>query len=219
MMRRLAFFRDTRGASAAEFALVVPVMLIFLLGIIDVGRYVWNVNQVEKATQVGARWAVATDIIPGGDVGCSDTSATTRGLRCYSYSIQGSYGQGEVVQAADFPPVTCSSTGSTLACTCSGCPFDTSIDANAQAAYNALVTQMNRVYGALGAQNVDVTYSYSGLGYAGDPYGSDVDPIVTVTTTDIPFRPLFLGGLANLGLPPLSYSLTMEDGQGSYSNY
>ena len=62
-----AFLRDGRGASAAEFALVLPLFLLFLLGTVDAGRYIWTVNEAEKATQIGARWAVATQLIPGGD--------------------------------------------------------------------------------------------------------------------------------------------------------
>ena len=45
----------------AEFALVLPVALLFLLGIVDAGRYLYEVNQLEKATQMGARFAVVTD--------------------------------------------------------------------------------------------------------------------------------------------------------------
>ncbi len=66
MTGRLSFVRDERGATAAEFAMLLPIALLFLLGLIDVGRYAWSVNQAEKATQIGARWAVATDMIPQG---------------------------------------------------------------------------------------------------------------------------------------------------------
>ena len=64
-MTRLArLARDRGGASAAEFALVLPLLILFLLGIIDVGRLMWTSNQAEKATQVGVRAAVVTNAIP-----------------------------------------------------------------------------------------------------------------------------------------------------------
>ena len=50
------------------------------------------------------------------------------------------------------------------------------------------------------------------------PNGSDVDPLVTVRVTNLPFRPIFLGQIFDFGLPDLNYSLTMEDGAGSYAN-
>ena len=64
-MTPAALIRDERGASAAEFALVLPLLLLLLFGIIDAGRLAWEFNRAEKATQVGARVAVVTDPIPG----------------------------------------------------------------------------------------------------------------------------------------------------------
>ena len=52
---------DRRASSAAEFALVLPAALLLLFGIIDVGRYAWQLNEYEKATQMGARHAVMLD--------------------------------------------------------------------------------------------------------------------------------------------------------------
>ena len=54
---------DRSGASAVEFALVLPLLLLFLFGIIDAGRYLWEVNKAEKATHYGARMAVVTNVV------------------------------------------------------------------------------------------------------------------------------------------------------------
>lgn len=211
--------RDCSGASAAEFALVLPTFLLFLLGIIDVGRFIWFVNENEKAAQIGARWAVATDIIPGGDIGCATPGAATAGLKCYSYAINGIVDQGLPVPQANFPTVTCSSPSGSLACACAAtCPFSTTIDATAQTAFDALVGRMQDIQPRLNSADVDVEYAWSGLGYSGDPNGPDVAPVVTVRIDSLEFRPLFLGSLIAIGIPGASYSLTMEDGAGTYSN-
>ncbi|WP_271077120.1 TadE/TadG family type IV pilus assembly protein [Aurantiacibacter sp. MUD61] len=201
-MRRLRkFLLDDRAGSAAEFALVLPAFLALLLGSIDVGRYMWNVGQLEKATMMGARYAVVTDMIP------SD-------LYSYSYAIDGGIPQGEVVPLASFPGISCTSDGGAVACACpdGACPFPNSnID---QTAFNRIVARMNMVYGGISPDNVRVDYAWSGLGYAGDPNGSDVDPIVTVSLENMPFRPLIFASLRDTQLPGTSHSLTMEDGRG-----
>ena len=66
-MRRLtALLIDRRASSAAEFAMVLPLLIMFLLGIIDVGRLLWTVNRIEKSTQMGVRFAIVTNPIPVG---------------------------------------------------------------------------------------------------------------------------------------------------------
>ena len=216
-----SFLRDGRGAGAAEFALILPLFLLFLLGIIDAGRFAWAFNQAEKATQVGARWAVVTDVIPGG--------ATATGLRNYSF-VSSSVPQGGTVNSTAFPGVYCQTNGSTatspLTCTCKGtCGFSVATsDATAQAAWTNLVTRMQSIYPGLGPQNVRIDYDWSGLGYAGDPNGPDVAPLVTVslrseTANRMTFQPMTLmlfGGA--LGIPSASHTLTMEDGSGTESN-
>ncbi len=210
------FGADERAASAVEFALIVPVMILFLLGIIDVGRFIWNTNEVEKAVQIGTRWAVATDIVPGDD--------TDNGLKNYSYAINGGIPQGQVVPktapsggGSGFPGVVCTSTAAgSVTCTCkASCPFNTTTTGDS---FTNIVGRMNQIYGGISNENVQIDYDWSGLGYSGDPNGSDVDPLVTVTVKDVAFRPIFLAGIFNFGLPDLSYTLTMEDGEGVYSN-
>ncbi|GGD57357.1 TadE/TadG family type IV pilus assembly protein [Croceicoccus mobilis] len=200
---------DQRGASAVEFALIVPVMILFLLGIIDVGRFIWNTNELEKAVQIGARWAVATDIIPGDD--------TATGLKNYSFAVSGGIPQGETVPKSSFPGVKCTSTAAgAVTCSCKvACGFSTATNGDS---FDNLVGRMNQIYAGVGNENVEVDYDWSGLGYSGDPFGSDVDPLVTVTIKDVDFRPIFLAGIFNFGLPDLSYTLTMEDGVGDFSN-
>ena len=55
---------DRRASGTAEFALVLPILVLFLLGIIDIARVMYVINMAEKATQMGARYAIVTDVLP-----------------------------------------------------------------------------------------------------------------------------------------------------------
>ena len=48
-----------RGQALVEFALVLPVFLMILFGIIDGGRYVFQNNVLSQAAREGARVAAA----------------------------------------------------------------------------------------------------------------------------------------------------------------
>ena len=195
--------RRDDGATAAEFAMVLPLLILFLFGIIDVGRYMWTLNQVEKATQMGARMAVVTNMVPGG-------------LAAQNYGT--TLGQGALIPTSSFGAASCSSPAGTLTCTCvtSPCPTLTPVD---NTAFTAITTRMNQIAESVSPQDVTIRYDNSGLGYAGDPTGPDVAPIVTVSAVGVGFQSLILQFLGiNLQLPTVSASLTLEDGQGSFSN-
>ena len=200
MLRR--FRRCVSGATAAEFALVLPLLLMFMLGLIDVGRVMWTMNRAEKATQMGARYAVATAILP-------------QGLDSYSFVTQGGLPQGVLIPESSFGGATCTSSG----CTCQSgatCPPLGTFDS---VAFANIVDRMQAALPEVQAANVQVDYNYSGLGYAGDPNGPDVAPLVTVRLVNLTFRPLTLllfGG--NISLPDFRAALTLEDGAGGISN-
>jgi hypothetical protein len=63
-----------------------------------------------------------------------------------------------------------------------------------------------------------ISYGPSGLGYAGDPNGPDIAPLITVQLTGLQFKPLMLFNAVAINMPDFSYSLTMEDGAGTTSN-
>lgn len=207
VLRRLLI--NQSGGSAAEFALVLPVFLLGLLGLIDVGRYAWALNEAEKATQVGARWAVATDMIPSG-------------LASYSFATGPDLiPQGDPIPEEDFPGVSCESEGGAVTCTCLGdCEFDTAVDEDGQAAFDALVARMRTIYPQMDADGDDITVEYlnSGLGFAGDPNGPDVSPLVRVALRDQAFPMFFMLG-NTVPMPSFSYTLTSEDASGDFANY
>lgn len=208
MSRLRRILRAEDGAGAAEFALLLPVIIFFLLAIIDVGRFAWAFNKAEKATQVGARWAAVTNMVPSA-------------LASYSFAVTGGIVQGTPVPESSFLTVECSSNGSAVSCSCPNgapCGFGTTADATA---FREIVVRMKTIKQDIGEANVAVVYRNSGLGYSGDPNGPDVAPIINVRLRNMTFRPLSLlvFGVGSLPMPTFSYSLTMEDGQGNVGYY
>lgn len=189
---------DRSGASAAEFALVLPLLLLFLFGIIDAGRYLWEVNKAEKATQVGARMAVVTDVIAGG-----------LATRNYVGTVVGgvTLTQGDLIPAAALSTITCDRT------TCT--PTTGTVNT---LAFDAIVTRMRNMKRDIAASNVRISYRGSGLGYAGDPNGMEISPLVTVELTGAQFRPITTFLFTTLTLPAFRTTLTAEDSAGSQSN-
>jgi len=206
--RRL--LRSRSGASAAEFGLVLPLLLILLLGIIDAGRFIWEYNRGEKATQAGARVAIVTQIIPQGVADFKYVNQTVGGIN---------YLQGDPLAASALGKITCQQTSGALGCSCDSangyCP---SLGTTNTAGFNAIVTRMQAMYPRVSAARVVVEYSGSGVGYAGDPSGMDISPLVTVKLKNVPFNPLVLFGLVNFNLPSFSTTLTAEDSASVYSN-
>jgi Flp pilus assembly pilin Flp len=207
-MRLRAFARDCSGAGAAEFGLILPAVMLFLFGIIDVGRFAWDMNQVGKAVQVGARRAVVTDTIPAG-------------LRTYSYAVDGGVPQGTPVTS--FAGIACTGTSSATTCTWKSGTAPTGFTltpTSGTTPFQNLVNRMKNIDPDIDFANVRVDYDYSGLGFAGDPNGPDVVPLTKVTVTGLRFYPLttFLFTNTYITFPDISYSLTMEDGSGSESS-
>jgi Flp pilus assembly protein TadG len=194
---------DARAASAAEFALVLPLLLILLFGIIDVGRFMWESNEAEKATQMGARYAVVTDPIASG-------------LSSYSFAINGGISQGSAIPTANFTSATCNN--ATCSCVASTGSFCSSIGYDATA-FSNIVTRMTYMYPAIGQDNVVVEYRNVGLGFAGDPDGPDVSTLVTVRLTGLEFHPItcLVFGCA-FSMPDFRAALTLEDASGTVAN-
>ena len=191
--RFIRLLKDTRASGAAEFALVVPLLLLLLLGIIDVGRYMWTLNRIEKATQMGVRYAVVSD--PVASVVNTDF--------VNDYSIPG----GDTVSTSVFGSATCGSTGN---CTVTGTA--SGVNGRNATAFTNILIWMQNFMPTLAATNISVTYQNVGLGYSGDPTGPDVSPLTTVAVSGIQFRSFMLLGLS-MTLPTIRASLTLEDGE------
>jgi Flp pilus assembly protein TadG len=50
------------GATAIEFALVLPLLCMLLFGVVEMGRLLWTWNAAVEATRLGARLAVVCDV-------------------------------------------------------------------------------------------------------------------------------------------------------------
>jgi Flp pilus assembly protein TadG len=200
MSAHAPLFSDRRGASGAEFAMVLPLLLIMLFAIIDGGRFIWEYNRAEKATQVGARMAVVTDIV-------------STGVRDNDYVGVDGLTPGQRIPASALGTVLCNNSG----CTCTGACTGVGTGYNA-AAFANLVNRMNDIKPDITATNVEVIYSGSGLGYAGDPTGMSVSPLVTVRLKELQFQPITALLLASFTMPAFTTTLTAEDSVGSYSN-
>lgn len=198
-----SLLRDRRASTAAEFALVLPLLIIFLFGIIDVGRLMWTWNKAEKATQMGVRFAVVTDPVP-------------TGLTTYSFVGSGGLTQGDVIPATAYGTMSCTSASDTVSCSCASgtCPWGTTADSGSTSPFVRIFDRMHLFLPQVQANNIRVLYKPSGLGFAGDPNGADASPVVTVQLTGLTFTPILLqlfGG--SIALPDFSSALTMESGQ------
>lgn len=49
---------DERGQTLAEFAMVIPLILLLLMGTVDLGRAVFSYNTLAQAARVGSRTAI-----------------------------------------------------------------------------------------------------------------------------------------------------------------
>ena len=66
---------NERGQSAVEFALVFPVLLLFLFLIFEFGRVFGSWLLITNAAREGARYAAVQDFGCTGDTGCTNTDA------------------------------------------------------------------------------------------------------------------------------------------------
>ncbi len=68
----------SRGQSLVEFALVLPIFILFLFGLIDGGRLVYQHSVLSQAAREGARLAsVEASWIGSSDAGCGSANGPT----------------------------------------------------------------------------------------------------------------------------------------------
>lgn len=70
--------RDERGASLVEFAVILPMLMLVLFGVLEFGRYVALVHAVETGSRTAARYAATTGGTTPHYVDCDGIRAVVR---------------------------------------------------------------------------------------------------------------------------------------------
>ena len=62
---RILLWRERQGNTAVEFAIVLPVFLLLVLGIIEFGRLLWTQSTLQHAVEAAARCATVNTSLCG----------------------------------------------------------------------------------------------------------------------------------------------------------
>jgi len=146
---------------------------------------------------MAARYAAVTNMVPS-------TLASTD----FTLQANGAVVGGQAVPITAFGSTTCT-TGS--------CTGSWGYDGPT---FTKIVDRTRLFMPEVGAANVQIQYDNVGLGYAGDPNGPDVAPLITVSLINLQFRPLVFAMFrrATLPMPTVTASVTGEDMSGTVSN-
>lgn len=151
------FFRNATGAILAEFALIFPFILVFTVGALEIGLFLFEASAAAKATQLGARWAV---------VNLPISSSFQTELAATDWWQPGTLGKSCRAVACE-PSKVFQCTEGTVGCDMTG-----------------ILAQMQRAYPQLRAGNIRVTYepypTSRALGFVGRPGGVPVDVTVSI---------------------------------------
>ena len=71
----------SRGQALVEFALILPVLLLLIFGVVDAGRLIFTYNTVSNAARDGARVAIVNQSTTGTNT-CDTTVATAYPVGC-----------------------------------------------------------------------------------------------------------------------------------------
>jgi hypothetical protein len=222
-MKTEIFLRDERAGVTVEFVALMPAFLLVTFFILEIAIAILWVGTAEKAVQVGARLAVVSHYAASANYAGAPITEATR------YALAGGFTFGDNCSenaCVAFPTITC--TGGTgedcRAGACFGHPdnrtcFEVIADRirdpdYPRPAYRGLMSSIQN-------ENITITYSYIGLGYAGGP----IVPRVTVTVAGVPYPTIMTSIVSNLfsfvlggaappaltNLPPITVTLTGED--------
>jgi Flp pilus assembly protein TadG len=110
--------RGERGQALIEFALALPILLLFITGLFDVARAVWQENTLAYAAREGTRYAIVHGSASESPVTPTDTTAVANAVR------NAAIGVANVTVSVSYPDVI-----GTTPCTDRGCRV--TVDASA----------------------------------------------------------------------------------------
>ena len=177
------------GAALIEAALLLPILLLLVFGVMEISLYFWTWGLAIKATQLGARRAVISSSVavgPGLDVGDSASywDGLPPGARCFQKP-------GSRSICPEFAVRCDLATG----CQCTGeaCQFRFSATRLAP-----ILKAMQAVMPNLKPDNIEISYAANGLGYVARPGPVPVD--VRVSLIGVRYTPIFLGDIFGASL-------------------
>lgn len=88
-----------QGAAAVEFAIVLPLLLLVLTGIVEYGRLMWNYDALAKATRDAARYLSLEKPI---------NAAAENTARTMVDNAAAASGIGDLLPNAEYVPISCS---------------------------------------------------------------------------------------------------------------
>jgi hypothetical protein len=192
----ILFLKARDGSTTIEFVVVFLAFIGIMFFVIEVTLYMFFLASLEKAAEAGVRRAAISDPLVNISLVNERAGNSVRyGARCTSSTCRRWNGR----------PPGCGPNRQP----CGGDDFD------------RILAEMRRFNGQITANNVSITYSYTGIGFAGGPAA----PMVTATVSCVPFQAGILGLLLgeNAGgndgdgcpgvraLPPRSASMTGEN--------
>ncbi len=179
--------KNNFGTALAEFALILPILMLFIFSILDIGFLAWQFQQGEIASKRAVRLAATRSLLlPGAvpDCGPAQPGTSVAGTRCSDI--------------ADY----------SVWATCRG---DGSGDAACGPDVVRVAQEVASFYPAVSPADIVIQFSGAGLGFVG--MGHPV-PLITVRFVNVDYQFVMLGGLANLAgfqMPEMSASATGED--------
>jgi Flp pilus assembly protein TadG len=79
---------DRRGATAVEFAFILPVLLLTIMVVMETGRAVWHQNVLERSVQEAVRYVAAhPDATDAEIIARAEASATSMDTSDTTYTV------------------------------------------------------------------------------------------------------------------------------------